>query len=268
MQPNQNAAGTPNQSTAGAAGASPAGATNAAGAGAVKINVTGAAGAAGAAGVAGAPRSNAAGAANASVTAKLAEPTPTAKEPEPNIMAQGVSEKKSSKGMLYGLILCLILAVGGIGFGVWAMMDGNTQKEQLNTQISSLKKQNNELSEKIIELEENNAGGNTEEDNTNTPTEAKELNGDTALDLLVKAVTGKQLGYGVGYANVYAKYNGNDKVAYWVKYMPTHIINDEVSVAYDIIFTLNDAGEWEFELPGFTGYGPELEAQYTVLREV
>ncbi|MBO4813097.1 hypothetical protein J5491_03025 [Candidatus Saccharibacteria bacterium] len=263
MQPNQNVAGTPNQNAAGAAGA----------AGASPAGVAGVAGAAGVAGVAGAAAAGAGAAgaasvANAPATPNLTKTEPKAKEPEPNIMAQGLSKNKSGKGMLYGLIFCLILAVGGIGFGVWTMMDGNTQKEQLNTQISSLKSQNNELSERIIELEENNAGENTEEDNTNTPTEAKELNGDIALDLLVKAVTGKQLGYGVGYANVYAKYNGNDKVAYWVKYMPTHIINDEVSVAYDIIFTLNDAGEWEFELPGFTGYGSELEAQYTVLREV
>ena len=69
--------------------------------------------------------------------------------PEPNMMAQGVSEKKKGKGMLYGMILCAVLAIGGIGFGVWMMMDGNTQKETLNTQISALKQQNNELQEKL-----------------------------------------------------------------------------------------------------------------------
>ena len=70
--------------------------------------------------------------------------TPAA-SPE-NIMAQGVSEKKKGgKGMLYGMILCAVLAVGGIGFGVWTWMDGNTQKDSLNQQISDLKKQNSEL---------------------------------------------------------------------------------------------------------------------------
>ncbi len=182
-------------------------------------------------------------------------------------MAAGVNEKKKGKGMVYGLILLAILAAGGIGFGVWAMMNGDTEKEQLNAQISTLKAQNNELSEKVFEFEENNTGTINEENGTENSIEVKELNGDIALDLLRKASTGKQLGYGVGYANVYAKYNGTDKVAYWVQYMPTHIINDEVNVAFDIIFTLNDAGEWEFELPGFTSYGPELKEQYTVLRQ-
>ena len=47
--------------------------------------------------------------------------------------------------MLLGLILCLILAAGGIGFGVWTMMDGNTQKENLNKQIADLKAQNPDI---------------------------------------------------------------------------------------------------------------------------
>ena len=42
-----------------------------------------------------------------------------------NIMAAG-STKKNSKGMLVGLTLCLILAAGGIGFGVWAMTNGDS----------------------------------------------------------------------------------------------------------------------------------------------
>ena len=56
---------------------------------------------------------------------------------------------KKSHGMLIGLILCLLLAAGGVGFGVWAWMDGNTQKDALNSQIAELKKQNNELRDKV-----------------------------------------------------------------------------------------------------------------------
>ncbi len=58
-------------------------------------------------------------------------------------------EKKKSNGILIGLILCLVLAAGGIGFGVFAMMDGNAQKESLNKQISELKKTNNDLMDKL-----------------------------------------------------------------------------------------------------------------------
>ena len=67
--------------------------------------------------------------------------------PKENLMAAGTKEKKGGKGMLIGLILCLLLATGGIGFGVWAMMDRSTTKDNLNAQIVSLKAQNSELLE-------------------------------------------------------------------------------------------------------------------------
>lgn len=70
-------------------------------------------------------------------------------------------------GWIIGLVLMALIAAGGIGFGVWAWMDGNTQKDALNEQISALKKQNNELSDKIVLLNEqiesmsnNSANGN------------------------------------------------------------------------------------------------------------
>lgn len=71
-----------------------------------------------------------------------------------NMMAQGTAVgknagEKKSKGMVLGMIILVILAVGGIGFGVWAMMDGNSQKEQLNSQISTLKQQNSELMDQM-----------------------------------------------------------------------------------------------------------------------
>lgn len=56
---------------------------------------------------------------------------------------------KKNLGMILGMVFLVILAAGGIGFGVWAMMDGNSQKEQLNTQITSLKGQVSELQGKI-----------------------------------------------------------------------------------------------------------------------
>lgn len=70
----------------------------------------------------------------------------------------GAPAKKSSKGMIYGMIIFMILAIGGIGFGVWAMMDGNMQKANLEKQISDLRAQNNQLQEQIAE------GGNGGDD--------------------------------------------------------------------------------------------------------
>ena len=81
------------------------------------------------------------------VTAAEAKPAATEPSKKDNMFEN--TPKKSGKGMIFGLVLCAILAVGGIGFGVWAMMDGNTQKNSLNEQISALKAQNNELQEKL-----------------------------------------------------------------------------------------------------------------------
>ena len=67
---------------------------------------------------------------------------------------------KKNHGMLYGMILLAILAAGGIGFGVWAMLDGNSrvqkkdeQVAELNNQVESLQQEKNDLSERIDELE-------------------------------------------------------------------------------------------------------------------
>ena len=65
---------------------------------------------------------------------------------------------KKSKGMAIGMILLALLAVGGIGFGVWAMMDGNAQKKQLNLQITDLETQNSELLKQVPDDTETNIG--------------------------------------------------------------------------------------------------------------
>ena len=76
--------------------------------------------------------------------------------PVENMMAQGIprdgaaGEKKKGKGMFYGMILLAILAAGGIGFGVWAMLSGNQQAESLNSQIADLKQTNSELLDQMV----------------------------------------------------------------------------------------------------------------------
>ena len=58
---------------------------------------------------------------------------------------------KKGKGMAIGMICLAILAVAGIGFGVWAFLDGNQQKTELNNQINSL---NAQIQAKDAEIEE------------------------------------------------------------------------------------------------------------------
>ena len=93
--------------------------------------------------VAGAPVNN--------ISAKSAPVSATPPTPKPTEPAFGnggsVVEGKGGKktGWVLAVVLLLIIAAGGVGFGVWAMMDSNAQKDALNSQISTLKKQNSEL---------------------------------------------------------------------------------------------------------------------------
>lgn len=59
-------------------------------------------------------------------------------------------KSKKSHGMLYGMILLAILAAGGIGFGVWAMMDGNSRVQKKDEQISQLQSQLVEKNEVVV----------------------------------------------------------------------------------------------------------------------
>lgn len=75
-------------------------------------------------------------------------------QPEPNPMAMGPT--KPGKGVAIAAVLFALLAAGGIGFGVYTMMNSKKQEDALNEQIATLKKQNSELMEQIGE-----AGGST-----------------------------------------------------------------------------------------------------------
>ena len=54
-------------------------------------------------------------------------------------MQAAPAPKKKSSATVLSIILLLILALGGIGFGVWAMMDKNNQVDKLNKQIQDLR---------------------------------------------------------------------------------------------------------------------------------
>ncbi|MBR0488228.1 hypothetical protein IJJ39_00935 [Candidatus Saccharibacteria bacterium] len=153
--------------------------------------------------------------------------------------------KKSGHGMLIGMILAIVVAIAGVAFGVIMMLNGNNTSADYEKQISSLKATNANLQDQLSEFEA--------------------LNGDEALKLLQDAVASQSLPYSIQYANVYAKYNGDDDVtAYWVKYLPVNV-PEGVAVASDIIFTMSEDGNWEFALPGFTSFTEELLQNYVLL---
>ena len=80
-------------------------------------------------------------------------------------VVDGKGNKKT--GWILAVVLLLIVAIGGVGFGVWTMMDGNAQKDALNSQISALKQQNNDLQEQIEEMAAKNNTTGSAGDNAN-----------------------------------------------------------------------------------------------------
>ena len=87
----------------------------------------------------------------APVVPQPATAAPVKGEPKKDNLFENAPKKKG-KGMLLGLVFCILLAAGGIAFGVWTMMDSKSQKDSLNEQISALKTQNNGLLGEIADI--------------------------------------------------------------------------------------------------------------------
>ncbi|MBQ6414308.1 hypothetical protein IJI28_01665 [Candidatus Saccharibacteria bacterium] len=72
---------------------------------------------------------------------------------------------KKNLGVILGMVFLAILAAGGIGFGVWAMMDGNSQVAKKDEQIADLRSQLAEKNQTVVEEDmtvEVETGDNTE----------------------------------------------------------------------------------------------------------
>ena len=68
---------------------------------------------------------------------------------------------KRNKGVIAGMVCLALLAIGGISFGVWAMMDGNARIEKKDEQIAEL---NNKLTEEAQPVSDETV---VEDDGTN-----------------------------------------------------------------------------------------------------
>lgn len=80
-----------------------------------------------------------------------------------------VGKKERKTGWVLALILLFIIAAGGVGFGVWTYLDSNTQKDQLNSQISALQQQNADLQDELASS--NNTTINIDTDGETTSAE-------------------------------------------------------------------------------------------------
>lgn len=63
----------------------------------------------------------------------------------PTVSVVEPMEKKSNTGLILAIVVCAVLAVGGIGYGAWATVSGNSQSDSLRKQVNDLKQQVNDL---------------------------------------------------------------------------------------------------------------------------
>ena len=99
----------------------------------------------------------------------------TGLKPSTDVIFQDAPVKKNNKtGIILGFVLLALIAAGGVAFGVWAMMDGDTKTKQLEAQVDFLKEQNNKLSSEIEGLEKKIASTDDDEPDTNSDTVEKD----------------------------------------------------------------------------------------------
>ncbi|MBQ6593482.1 hypothetical protein IJI00_00185 [Candidatus Saccharibacteria bacterium] len=162
----------------------------------------------------------------------LSEPLPVEQFAPADVAVETQAPKKKNTTMIVAMVCCAVLAVAGIAFGAFMMIQRNNDIAAYDKKIADLRKTNSELSATLAETEE--------------------LTGEEALAMLRESAAVNSLGFDVAYANVFAKYVGDeDMVAYWVKYMPTNV-SEGVATANNVIFEQDENGEWSFSLPGFT----------------
>jgi hypothetical protein len=122
-----------------------------------------------------------------------------------NTAAPAINNKpKTGKGLVAITIAASVLAVCGICFGAWAFLDGNTQKTNLNKQISDLKAANVQLLEQVEAA--NNTETNDDEDSTLTDAE----------DYIIVSEWGLKIKKPANWKNsvrIYSFYNGYPQAA-------------------------------------------------------
>ncbi|MBR3157243.1 hypothetical protein IKF20_02325 [Candidatus Saccharibacteria bacterium] len=84
----------------------------------------------------------------------------SAQSPKPSGDLVFRDKPKKNTGMIVGMIILAMLAAGGIGFGVWAILDKNQEVANLNDRISQLseedEEENSEDEQQINDLDDNN----------------------------------------------------------------------------------------------------------------
>lgn len=116
------------------------------------------------------------------------------------------NKPKPSKGMVVALVCAIVLAVGGIGFGVWAMIYGNQKVAKKDEQIAELNEEvekKGQAGSEVIDVEVNE---NYVPDSSNAVNTAGYLYvGEWGLKIKIPenlTVTGYRYKMGAGYTSI------------------------------------------------------------------
>ncbi|MDO4747513.1 MAG: hypothetical protein Q4A70_04240 [Candidatus Saccharibacteria bacterium] len=90
----------------------------------------------------------------------------TSQAPQTAPINPSKNKPKKNTGIILGVIFLILLAAGGAGFGTWAYLSGNQEKEQLNSRIEELKQQNDKLQEELDSTSTTIDNDSTEATNT------------------------------------------------------------------------------------------------------
>lgn len=162
------------------------------------------------------------------------------------------NKQNSNNGLKIATAIACIVAVCGIGFGVYGMI----QSSQKDNQISDLKAQVAKKDETITSLEAKIAEKETTIIDIDSDNEIKLS--DTEAQTLIESKR-QELGcdtWTTGVAKVTKK--GDDNY-YWVVYEANN--NNGYTDETNVIFHYEDGG-WVFDIPEFSGYTEETIEKY------
>ena len=116
------------------------------------------------------------------------------------------NKPKTSKGMIAALVCAIVLAVGGIGFGVWAMVDGNSKVAKKDEQIAELNEEVEKREQTGSEIIDVEVDENYVPDSSNAVNTAGYLYaGEWGLKIKIPenlVVTGYRYEMGAGYTSI------------------------------------------------------------------
>lgn len=162
------------------------------------------------------------------------------------------SKQKSGNSLKITTTIACVVAVCGIGFGVYGML----QSFNKDGQISDLKAQVVKKDETITNLEAEIANKETAIIDVDSDDEIKLS--DTEAQTLIESKR-QELGYDTWTTGVAKVTKKGDDNYYWVVYEEKN--NDGYTSELNVIFHYED-GSWVFSVPGFSGTTAEIVEEY------